>query len=1258
VLKNHLSPKPIVIAERFRFHKRDQRPDESVRDFITQLRKLSEHCAFGTALDDTLRDRLVCGLRCQHTQKKLLTVTQLTLNKALEICVAMETASKDAAELQSKNGFASVNKIQAKPVHHKRQGKKTQKPDTNMTKCYRCGKDGHSPQDCYFKDTDCRKCGKTGHIERVCRGKKASNPGHKPKKSYFLTDDDDEYIASMEINELRDNPKEILWIEPTVNGKHLKMELDTGSARSVISREDFVKHFKGLKWEKSDITLKTYSGEVINPLGRVQVSVRLKEIEETLPLYIVQNGGPPLLGRQWMNALFGKQWLENLSVNHVESHSPQEEIQTILGKYKSVFGEDLGTLKEIKAKFSLKPDTKPKFCKARPVPHSLKPAVDIELDRLQNLGILKPVDHSEWATPIVVVPKKDKTVRICGDFKVTLNQCINVDQYPLPRIDEIFSNLSGGEHFTKLDLKNAYLQMQIEEEYQEFLTINTHRGLFRFNRLMYGVASAPAVWQRAMDQVLQGIPGVHCIIDDMIITGSTTEEHLNNLEKVLSRLETFNLRANIKKCDIFKDSVEFCGHKIDKHGLHKTGEKVKAVVEAKRPENLTELRAFLGLVNYYGKFMPNLSTILRPLHKLLEKDSQWKWTTDCNNAFSKVKELMKSDLVLAHYNPHLPVRLSCDASPFGLGAVLSHLYPSGEERPIAFASRTLNSAERNYSQIDKEALGIVWGIKHFQMYIYGRHFSLLTDHKPLVSIFHPQKGISLTTAARLQRYALFLSGLDYSIEYRNTKQHGNADGLSRLPLASKDNSEESELEIFDSAHIFHMTQMEALPVAAKEVKRRTARDPVLSRVYEATMRGWNDAMDKDLTPYFSRREEITVHQGCLLWGIRVIIPEPLRKEILTMIHEGHLGVVKMKAIARSHVWWPGIDADIEECAKKCSGCMDHRNAAPEAPIHPWEFPDRPWQRIHVDFAGPFLGSMFLIIVDAHSKWPEVINMNKTTAAHTIEVLRTVFARNGLPEHVISDNGPQFVSEEFQLFMKSNSIRHTTSSPYHPRTNGLAERFVQTFKSAMKSSKYDEGSLQKKLSNFLIAYRNTPQSATNETPAQIFIGRKLTTKLDRVKPSMTRSVEKSQEKMRGQIRTKLRSFSVGDNVLVRDYRKRDHKWIPGVIHRNTGPLSYEVEVSPGNTWRRHTDQILSSIQQPFSDAKLHIPDVDTHIDVVPTEQISDTCSSPKSPSPVAETLSASPAAAVIQDSPPKAELTASTPRRYPTRNRKPVVKMNL
>lgn len=230
------------------------------------------------------------------------------------------------------------------------------------------------------------------------------------------------------------------------------------------------------------------------------------------------------------------------------------------------------------------------------------------------------------------------------------------------------------------------------------------------------------------------------------------------------------------------------------------------------------------------------------------------------------------------------------------------------------------------------------------------------------------------------------------------------------------------------------------------------RDKVLARVYDAVARGWNDNCDKDLEPYYSRRNELSLHQGCLMWGFRVVIPYTLRKTVLHELHEAHLGMVKAKTLARSYVWWPGLDKQIEEMTKSCAGCGQNKKSPPEAPIHPWEYPNKVWSRIHIDFAGPFLGSMFLIIVDAYSKWPIVRQMKSTTSSQVIEVLRSVFADNGLPDSLVSDNAPNFVSEEMELFLKKNGVKHIRSAPYHPKTNGLAERFVQTFKQAMKAAK--------------------------------------------------------------------------------------------------------------------------------------------------------------------------------------------------------------
>ena len=597
---------------------------------------------------------------------------------------------------------------------------------------------------------------------------------------------------------------------------------------------------------------------------------------------------------------------------------------------------------------------------------------------------------------------------MCGDFKVSVNPVLLAEQYPLPPIEDIFANLAGGKHFSKLDLRQAYHQLEVTEESKKYLTINTHKGLFQYNRLVFGITSSPAIWQRAIDQVLQGVPGNQCILDDMLISGKTDEEHLENLESVLKRLQDAGLKANKEKCVFFKDRVQFCGHEIDKEGLHKTQEKIEAVVNAPRPENVSQLRSFLGLVNYYNRFLPNASSVLHPLHQLLEQNSKWQWTEQCEQAFTEAKRLITSEQVLTHYDPGLPVSLACDASPTGIGAVLSHVMLDGSERPVAFASRSLTKTERRYAQIDKEALSIVWGVKWFHVYLFGRQFTLLTDHKPLTSIFHPEKGVPAMTAARLQRYAMFLAGFDYKIEYKSTTKHCNADGLSRLPLQNK---EREETEV-DSSEVFHATQFEPLPVTSEAVARETRRDPVLARVYESVVKGWSVRVSGD-KPYYERRNELTVHLGCILWGMRVVIPKKLQDRVLEELHDGHLGIVKMKALARSYVWWPNISGQLEELAKACSGCQHNQKMPTKAPLHPWEWATAPWQRIHIDYAGPFQNSMFLIVVDAHSKWLEVIPVRSTTSSSTIEVLRDLFARFGIPEQIVTDNGAQFVSEEFQ-----------------------------------------------------------------------------------------------------------------------------------------------------------------------------------------------------------------------------------------------------
>ena len=265
----------------------------------------------------------------------------------------------------------------------------------------------------------------------------------------------------------------------------------------------------------------------------------------------------------------------------------QQKVDQLLQQYESLFSEGVGTLKGHKTDLKVEEGCQPSFHKPRQVPHALHPKVEAELTHLERDGILSTVEYSEWATPIVPVVKRNGSVCVCGNFKVSVTPVLLTEQYPLPRIEDIFANLAGGKHFSKLDLRQAYHQMEVTKASKKFLIINTHKGLFRYNRLVFGISSSPAMWQRAIDQVLQGIPGVQCILDDMIVSGKTNEEHLENLERVLKRLQDVGLKPNKEKCEFFKDRVQFCGHEIDREGLHKTQEKIEAVVSAPRPENVS-----------------------------------------------------------------------------------------------------------------------------------------------------------------------------------------------------------------------------------------------------------------------------------------------------------------------------------------------------------------------------------------------------------------------------------------------------------------------------------------------------------------------------------------------------------------------------------------------------------------------------------------------------------------------------------------------
>lgn len=706
------------------------------------------------------------------------------------------------------------------------------------------------------------------------------------------------------------------------------------------------------------------------------------------------------------------------------------------------------------------------------------------------------------------------------------------------------------------------------------MTVNTHKGLYTYRVLPFGVSSSPAIFQRTMEGLLQGIPHVTIFLDDILLTGKDDREHLQTLARVLKRLQEAGLRLKRTKCLFMNEEVMFLGHKVEATGLHPVHEKVQAIKEAPTPSNVTELKAYLGLLNYYNKFLPNLSTVLAPVHKLLQKETKWQWSEAQQAAFDKSKEMMQSAEVLVHYDPEKDIVLSCDASPYGVGAVLSHHMPDGTERPIGFTSRTLNPAEKNYSQLDKDGLAVMFGIKRFHKYIYGRKFTIVTDHKPLLALFSEMRAVPQMASPRIQRWAVTLRAYEYTIVYKEGKYHGNADALSRLPLPEV---AEEKLE----ERVLMLESSDITLVSADQVKAWTDADPVLSQVREMVKNGWSSTeKGEEFAPYKLRKCELSIQNGCVLWGSRVIVPKAGQENVLRQLHQCHPGVSRMKALARSYVWWPKLDKEVENIVRSCMTCQEHRNIPAPAPLHPWDWPDKPWSRIHVDYAGPFMGKMFFVLIDAHSKWMDVYPVNSATSATTIECLRTSFSNHGL---LVSDNGTCFTSTEFKDFLSKNGIRHVTSAPYHAASNGLAERAVQTFERMM--NKCPEGTLTGKVARVLFSYRVTPHTTTGLSPAELLLGRKLRCTLDSIHPGLDRKVMKKQEQQTKDHNKKAKGrwFKTGDSVLTQNF-SLGPKWIPGLIESVTGPVSYKVMLGDGRVVRRHVDQIHMYHQRPEENNK--------------------------------------------------------------------------
>ncbi|XP_033121564.1 uncharacterized protein K02A2.6-like, partial [Anneissia japonica] len=394
-----------------------------------------------------------------------------------------------------------------------------------------------------------------------------------------------------------------------------------------------------------------------------------------------------------------------------------------------------------------------------------------------------------------------------------------------------------------------------------------------------------------------------------------------------------------------------------------------------------------------------------------------------------------------------PTIVITDASPVGLGAILLQEQTEGELRPVAYASHSLTETERRYSQVEREALGCVWGIEHFHVYLWGQKFKVKVDHKPLIYMFGPKANSQLP--ARIQRLSWRLLGYDFDIEHIPGKQN-IADSLSRLPLTCSDSNTIAEDYI---RQVVHMYTSEPDALTIDDFKIETNKDHILSNVNNIMETGkWPRLVTHELKPYYVNQCELFVYDSLLIRGNRIVVPLKLRQSVLSLAHETHQGMVRTKQVLRDKYYWPKVDANVESNIRNCSACEINQALPKDQPLQTSELPCRPWSKLGMDLVGPIQGEYILTITDYYSSYPEAIIVKEITSNVIIECLQLVFARFGYPDEVLTDNGKQFISAKIEKYFNACGIKHLLASPYYPKTNGEIERFHRYLKKCIKNAK--------------------------------------------------------------------------------------------------------------------------------------------------------------------------------------------------------------